>query len=90
MATSLEEKELQGLLARLRRIEGQIRGLQRMVREGADCREVLQQFAAAKSALEKASLAYFLENLSRCLSQENETEKRLSQRELEEIFLKLI
>lgn len=89
MVTSLEERELQELLARLRRIEGQIRGLQRMVREGANCREVLQQFAAAKSALEKASLAYFLENLSQCLSQEDEVKKRLSQKELEEIFLKL-
>lgn len=36
---------------RLRRIEGQIRGIQRMVEEGRDCREVVNQVVAVKAAL---------------------------------------
>ncbi len=36
---------------RLRRIEGQIRGIQRMVEEGRDCREIVNQVVAVKSAL---------------------------------------
>ena len=39
------------ILARLRRIEGQARGLQRMVDEGRDCREIFPQIAAMKAAL---------------------------------------
>ncbi len=36
---------------RLRRIEGQIRGIQRMVETGRDCREIINQIAAVKAAL---------------------------------------
>lgn len=36
---------------RLKRIEGQVRGIQRMVEEGRDCREIVNQVAAVKSAL---------------------------------------
>lgn len=36
---------------RLRRIEGQIRGIQRMVEEGRDCREIVNQVVAVKAAL---------------------------------------
>lgn len=39
------------VLLRLRRIEGQVRGVQRMVEEGRDCREIVTQVAAIKSAL---------------------------------------
>ncbi|RRR71034.1 MAG: metal-sensitive transcriptional regulator [Candidatus Viridilinea halotolerans] len=39
------------VLLRLRRIEGQVRGIQRMVEEGRDCREIVTQVTAIKSAL---------------------------------------
>jgi CsoR family transcriptional regulator, copper-sensing transcriptional repressor len=39
------------VLLRLRRIEGQVRGVQRMVEEGRDCREIVHQIAAMKAAL---------------------------------------
>ena len=44
------------LLARLRRIEGQIRGIERMVDEDRYCIEVLTQISAAQAALEKVAL----------------------------------
>lgn len=43
---------------RLKRIEGQVRGLQRMVRQGRAPSEVIYQMAAVKSALEQAALHY--------------------------------
>jgi len=55
------------LLQRLRRIEGQVRGVQTMVAEERDCREILQQFAAVRAALQGASLAFVEEYASRCL-----------------------
>ena len=39
------------VLLRLRRIEGQVRGVQRMVEDGRDCRDIVTQVAAIKSAL---------------------------------------
>jgi DNA-binding FrmR family transcriptional regulator len=53
----LESPELQtDLTVRLRRIEGQVRGVQRMVEEGRECPDILQQMAAIRSALHHASL----------------------------------
>ena len=55
------------LLTRLRRIEGQVRGVQNMVAEERDCREVLQQLAAIRSAVQGATLAVFEEYANDCL-----------------------
>ncbi len=44
------------LLRRLRRIEGQVRGVARMVEEERDCQEVLQQLSAIRAAVYQASL----------------------------------
>lgn len=43
---------------RLKRIEGQVRGLQRMVKQGRTPSEIIYQMAAVKSALEQAALHY--------------------------------
>lgn len=44
----------QALIARLKRIEGQLRGIQAMIDRGEGCEQVLQQMAAARKALERA------------------------------------
>lgn len=50
-ATEADRKKM---LSRLARVEGQIRGVQRMIGEGKDCELVAQQLAAARGALNKA------------------------------------
>jgi CsoR family transcriptional regulator, copper-sensing transcriptional repressor len=53
----LKSPELQAdLMVRLRRIEGQVRGVQRMIEEGRECPDILQQMAAIRSAMHQASL----------------------------------
>ncbi|SFF34722.1 DNA-binding transcriptional regulator, FrmR family [Fontimonas thermophila] len=47
----------QALIARLRRIEGQLRGIQNMIEREESCEQVLQQMAAARKALERAFFA---------------------------------
>ncbi len=42
------------VLLRLRRIEGQVRGLQRMIEEGRDCHDILTQLSGVRSALDAA------------------------------------
>lgn len=55
-------------LKRLRRVEGQVRGLQRMVETDTYCIDVLTQVSAATRALESFALALLDEHLSHCVS----------------------
>jgi DNA-binding FrmR family transcriptional regulator len=55
-------------LKRLRRIEGQIRGLQRMVESDSYCIDVLTQVSAATGALQSFALGLLDEHLSHCVS----------------------
>lgn len=54
-------------LARLRRIEGQIRGLQRMVEADTYCIDVLTQVSAATKALQSFALELLHEHMATCL-----------------------
>src|SRR5919197_3328148 len=56
-------------LKRLRRIEGQIRGLQRMVENDEYCIDVLTQISAATKALQAVSLGLMDEHLKHCVAQ---------------------
>jgi CsoR family transcriptional regulator, copper-sensing transcriptional repressor len=56
------------VLARLRRIEGQVRGVTKMVEEGRYCIEVLDQVAAATRALQAVALKLLGEHLSHCVA----------------------
>ena len=56
------------LLARLRRIEGQVRGLQRMVEEDTYCIDVLTQVAAVTKALQGVGLQLLDEHLQHCVA----------------------
>jgi CsoR family transcriptional regulator, copper-sensing transcriptional repressor len=56
-------------LKRLSRIEGQIRGLQRMVEEDKYCIDILTQVSAATKALQAVALGLLDEHLNHCVSQ---------------------
>lgn len=55
------------ILTRLRRVEGQVRGLQRMVEEDAYCIDVLTQVAAATRALQSVALGLLDDHLRHCV-----------------------
>jgi DNA-binding FrmR family transcriptional regulator len=55
------------LVSRLKRIEGQVRGVQAMVSDERDCNEILQQLTAIQSAVRSTSLTFIEEYASRCL-----------------------
>ena len=57
----------QDYLARLRRVEGQIRGLQRMIEDDKYCIDVLTQVSAATKALQAFSLSLLDEHLATCV-----------------------
>jgi CsoR family transcriptional regulator, copper-sensing transcriptional repressor len=54
MAVIRDERHKKDLVVRLKRVEGQLRGIQAMVEAGADCERVTQQLSAARRALDKA------------------------------------
>ncbi|WP_033437871.1 metal-sensitive transcriptional regulator [Saccharothrix sp. NRRL B-16314] len=56
-------------LKRLRRVEGQVRGLQRMVENDEYCIDVLTQISAATKALQAVSLGLLDEHLKHCVAQ---------------------
>ena len=51
---TVSEEDKKALISRLARIEGQIRGVQRMIAEEKECEAIAQQLAAARGALNKA------------------------------------
>ncbi len=55
-------------LARLKRIEGQVRGIHRMVDEEQYCIDILTQVAAAKSALEGVAVALLEDHMRHCVA----------------------
>jgi CsoR family transcriptional regulator, copper-sensing transcriptional repressor len=55
------------LIQRLRRIEGQVRGVQNMLDEERDCRDIMQQLSAIHSAVQGASRTFLQEYAAACL-----------------------
>ena len=58
----------EALGARLRRIEGQVRGIQRMVDEDEYCIDILTQISAASAALRKVAVALLEDHLRHCVA----------------------
>ena len=56
------------LIKRLRRIEGQLRGVQNMLDEERDCREIMQQLSAISSAVKSTSRTFFEDYAALCLA----------------------
>jgi DNA-binding FrmR family transcriptional regulator len=72
------DEERRRILNRLRRLEGQVRGLQSMVESGKDCEAVLTQVMAAKSALNQVGLLIIGHSMKTCLlTGEAETKDQL-------------
>jgi DNA-binding FrmR family transcriptional regulator len=63
----LPEDTVADLIRRLRRIEGQVRGLQQMLADQRDCRDVVTQLSAANKALEQVGFNLVAAGLTWCL-----------------------
>jgi DNA-binding FrmR family transcriptional regulator len=64
------QKEVGRLINRLRRVEGQARGLQRMIEEGRPCDEIFTQLAATKAALDRVGVLIISLKMRDCLEEE--------------------
>jgi DNA-binding FrmR family transcriptional regulator len=62
-------QDKEAYLTRLRRIEGQVRGLQRMVEDDKYCIDILTQVSAVTSALQSVALGLMEDHLGHCVAQ---------------------
>jgi DNA-binding FrmR family transcriptional regulator len=65
----LKEEMQRNIFSRLRKIEGQIRGLQGMVKDGKECEQILTQLRAAQSALKSVNSLVLKGYLAKCYSE---------------------
>jgi DNA-binding FrmR family transcriptional regulator len=82
--------DLTDVVKRLRRAEGQIRGVIAMIEDGRDCADVVTQLAAASRALDKAGFRLIATGLRQCVSDaETDRGTGVDQDRLEKLFLSL-
>ncbi|RFU21733.1 metal-sensitive transcriptional regulator [Geodermatophilus marinus] len=82
----LENTQVVGdVVKRLRRAEGQLAGVIRMMESGRDCEDVVTQLAAVSRALDKAGFAIIATGLEQCITSENGVDRA----RLEKLFLSL-
>jgi DNA-binding FrmR family transcriptional regulator len=75
---------------RLRRIEGQVRGLQRLIDEGAECREIVTQLSAVQAAIQKVGFRLVSAGMQYCVNDpEGASDSGMTTEELEKLFMKL-
>ena len=71
-------------LARLKRIEGQTRGIHRMIDEDQYCIDIITQISAVKSALENVSLALLEDHIAHCVAGASKADGTVDQDMLDE------
>lgn len=86
-AVHLESQDLEPVIKRLRRAQGQLAGVLNMIDEGRDCGDVVTQLAAVSKAIDRAGFTMIAAGLQQCIrSDEDESEARVR---LEKMFMAL-
>ncbi len=86
----LPEETIADLHRRLRKVEGQVRGIQGMLADGRDCRDVVTQLSAASKALDQAGFLLVSAGLQWCLEDpERSAAEGYELADVQKMFLKL-
>ena len=88
--TERSEAERKKLMNRLKRIEGQVRGLERMLEEDAYCPDILVQASAVNSALNSFSTTLLGNHLRTCVSEDIRAGREDTMDELMETLKKML
>lgn len=84
------EKEHRDMLNRLSRIEGQVRGIKRMVEEDAYCVDILTQVSAVNAALNSFNKVLLAEHIKTCVTEDVKAGKEETVDELVKVLSKLM
>ena len=85
----VDSSQLEDVLSRLKRVQGQVGGIIKMIEEGRDCSDVVTQLAAASRALDKAGLKIIATGMRQCMVSDDAGTRRINEAELERLFLSL-
>lgn len=85
---TLDSDDMTPVVNRLRRAQGQIGGVIRLIEEGRDCKDVVTQLAAVNRALDRAGFAIVSSGLRQCLASEDGISAE-DQATMEKLFLTL-
>ncbi len=86
----IEATATDDVVKRLRRVEGQVGGIIRMLEDGRDCADVVTQLAAASRALDRAGFTLLSAGMRQCLSAAAAgTAEPMSAAQMEKLFLSL-
>lgn len=85
----IEQESVTKIVNRLRRAEGQLAGVIRMLESGRDCKDVVTQLAAVSKALDKAGFTIIATGLRQCLTNPESADAELDTAQLEKLFLSL-
>ena len=84
----LPPEQMVSVVNRLRRAQGQLAGVLRMIEEGRDCKDVVTQLAAVSRALDRAGFAIIATGLKQCLTESGGAEN-VDTQAMEKLFLSL-
>lgn len=84
----LDPAEMGKVVNRLKRAQGQLAGVVRMLEEGRDCEDVVMQLSAVSKALDRAGFAIIASGMRQCLV-ESKGEETLDVEKLQKLFLSL-
>ena len=82
----LDHTDLKPVINRLKRAQGQLAAVTRMVEEGRECKDVVTQLSAVSKALDRAGFAIIATGLEQCLTSEDAS---MDKAEMEKLFLSL-
>ncbi len=85
---TLDTDDMTPVLNRLRRAQGQLGGVIRLIEEGRECKDVVTQLAAVKRALDRAGFVIISSGMRQCLSASEGTSAQ-EQAAMEKLFLTL-
>jgi DNA-binding FrmR family transcriptional regulator len=84
----LDPKDMTAVINRIKRAQGQLAGVLRLLEEGRDCEDVVTQLAAVSKALDKAGFAIVASGLQQCLTQGDGIDG-VDVKKMEKLFLSL-
>ena len=84
----LDSAELTAVVHRLRRVQGQIGGVLKLLESGADCADVITQLSAASKALDRAGFVIIASGLEQCISRGDDA-AGVDRAKLQKLFLSL-
>lgn len=85
----LDPTAMKPVINRIKRAQGQLAGVLRLLEEGRDCEDVVTQLAAVSKALDRAGFAIVASGLQQCLVENDGDVDNLDVKKMEKLFLSL-